>query len=382
NVGITYAPSDVSDRGTLILRSGNIQNNRIDYSDNVFIRSDIPESKKCHIGDILICARNGSKKLVGKSAIIDREGMSFGAFMALYRTPFSSYIHYYISSPYFRADFEGVSTTTINQITQENLKSRLVPLPPLAEQKRIVERLEEAWPEIDMLALDENKLNKLEKAFPGKIRASILQAAIQGKLTEQLPEDGDARDLLKEIQKEKAKLIKEGKIKKANPLPEITEDETPFDIPDNWAWCHLSLVTNLISSKPFQIFEKEILPDGLYPVVSQGKKLIEGYSNHREKMLMHEKPIIVFGDHTKNLKFIDFDFIVGADGTKLLQPLGILPEYLFRNLQYNVLSIGTRNYGRHFTFLNSVLVAVPPIEEQKRIVEKLEELLPHCDALE
>lgn len=214
------------------------------------------------------------------------------------------------------------------------------------------------------------------------LKKALLQAAIQGKLTEQLPEDGDARDLIKEIQKEKARLIKEGKIKKEKPLPEIKEDEILFDIPENWAWCYLSFVTTSISPRPFQIFEKEILSEGLYPVVSQGKKLIEGYSNCQEKLLTHEKPIILFGDHTKNLKLIDFDFVVGADGTKLIQPIGILPDYLFRNLQYNVFSIGTRNYGRHFSLLNSVLIAVPPIEEQKRIIHKLDKLLPEIEVLE
>ena len=73
-----------------------------------------------------------------------------------------------------------------------------------------------------------------------QLKRSILQAAIQGKLTEQLPEDGDARDLLKEIQNEKSRLTKDGKIKRANPLPEFLEDEIPFDIPENWVWCRLS----------------------------------------------------------------------------------------------------------------------------------------------
>ena len=89
---------------------------------------------------------NGSKKLVGKAAIIEEDGMSFGAFMALYRSPFNQYIHKYLSSPYFRADFDGVSTTTINQITQNNLKERLLPLPPVAEQERIVKCLENLLP--------------------------------------------------------------------------------------------------------------------------------------------------------------------------------------------------------------------------------------------
>ena len=82
-----------------------------------------------------------------------------------------------------------------------------------------------------------------------KLRKSILQAAIQGKLTEQLPEDGDARELLAEIKAEKARLVKEGKIKKEKPLPEITEDEIPFDIPENWCWCRIGHIFTLQAGK-------------------------------------------------------------------------------------------------------------------------------------
>jgi type I restriction enzyme S subunit len=151
NIGLTYKPSDVSIDGILVLRSGNIQNDKVDYFNNLYVNCDIPESKRCHVGDILICARNGSKKLVGKAAIVDREGMTFGAFMALYRSLFNKYIYKYLSSPYFRSDLDGVSTTTINQITQNNLKERIVPLPPLSEQQRIVERLEQLLPLCDAL---------------------------------------------------------------------------------------------------------------------------------------------------------------------------------------------------------------------------------------
>ena len=78
-----------------------------------------------------------------------------------------------------------------------------------------------------------------------KLKQAILQAAIQGKLTEQLPSDGDARDLVKQIKAEKDKLIKEGKIKKEKPLPEITEDEIPFEIPGNWCWLRLGEVCTI-----------------------------------------------------------------------------------------------------------------------------------------
>lgn len=147
NIGLTYNPQDVAADGVIVLRSGNIIDGKINYNDLVKVNVKISDSKLARVGDILICARNGSKKLVGKAALIDRDGVSFGAFMAVVRSQFNSYILRVINSPYFRRTFlNDVGTTTINQITQSMLKNFLVPLPPLAEQLRIVERLNELLP--------------------------------------------------------------------------------------------------------------------------------------------------------------------------------------------------------------------------------------------
>lgn len=153
NIGLTYSPSDVTTiGGTVVLRSSNIQNGCMTYDDIVAVNMNVPENKMCHIGDILICARNGSKRLVGKSAIIDKEGMAFGAFMAIYRSKCNPYINYVLDSPHFRKSvLGGAETTTINQVTQDMIENYMVPLPPIEEQQRIVERLDALLPLCDTL---------------------------------------------------------------------------------------------------------------------------------------------------------------------------------------------------------------------------------------
>lgn len=212
------------------------------------------------------------------------------------------------------------------------------------------------------------------------LKNSILQLAIQGKLVEQREEEGTGRELLEQIEREKIQLIKDKVIKRKKKLPEITEEEIEYDIPMSWKWTRLEQVTYNIGNKSNQIKQREILEEGDYPVVSQSMNKIEGYSNEESKLLkVQPSSVIIFGDHSKTLKLIDFDFIIGADGTKILVPITLDPDYLYYVLDYNIINMRDRGYSRHFQFLKEKLIPVPPIEEQKRIVAKIEELLPYVD---
>ena len=397
NIGLTYKPSDISSKGTLVLRSGNIKNGKIDLSDNVFVKCDITESKICHIGDILMCARNGSKRLVGKAAMINDEGMSFGAFMALFRSRFNSFVLYYMQSPFFRADFDGVNTTTINQITQDNLKQRLLPLPPFSEQKRIVEIIDQLFVEIDELKEDEVKLEELQKTFPKKMKDSILQYAIQGKLTDQLPEDGDAKELLEEIRKEKAQLIREGKLKKEKPLPEITDEEIPFDIPDNWVWVRLGEIgdTNIgLTYKPSDISSKGtlVLRSGN---IKNGK--IDLSDNVFVKCDITESKICHIGDilmcaRNGSKRLVGKAAMINDEGMSFGAFMALFRSRFNSFVLYYMQSPFFRADfdGVNTTTINQItqdnlkqrLLPLPPLSEQKRIVELLDQLLPLCDSLD
>ena len=143
NIGLTYRPADIDTQGIMVLRSCNIVNEKINLTDLVRVKTSIRTNQFVQKNDILICARNGSRTLVGKCALIPEldEQASFGAFMAIYRTPYFGYIIHFLRSNFFRSIFDDSNSTTINQLTQDMLKRAIVPLQPLAEQHRIVKKL-------------------------------------------------------------------------------------------------------------------------------------------------------------------------------------------------------------------------------------------------
>ena len=324
--GVSYKKGDVlvDNFGMRVLRGGNIQNNSlILYDDDVYINKDsIAKEKIIREGDIIIVASTGSKTVIGKPAFIEKdyENIAIGAFLRIIR-PINILNSKYISKIFFSGIYRNYirnisKGTNINNVKNEYLNNFIIPLPPLAEQKRIVEKVDQLFTLID--ELDSNKEDLLEVI--NLTRNQVLQEAIQGKLVEQNPEDEPASVLLERIKEERNKLIKEKKIRKPKKLPPI-EEEKPFEIPKGWEWVRLGEISSQIPSKQYQIKQSDIIKEGRYPVVSQSINLIEGYSNVEDKLLMIDNPVVIFGDHTRHVKYIDFNFIVGADGIKIINPL-------------------------------------------------------------
>lgn len=391
-IGLTYSPSNISSKGTIVLRSSNIQNGKMDYKDIVKVEMDIPENKMCKKGDILVCARNGSKSLVGKSAIIDSDGMSFGAFMAIIKSPCNEFLYHYLSSPYFKKQMAlDSSTVTVNQITQDMLFNACVPLPPIEEQHRIVEKLNQILPLIDEYGKEEDELIALCQKFPEEMKKSVLQAAMQGKLTKQLETDSSVDELLKKIAEEKAKLIEEGKIKKEKPLAEITEDEISFDIPKNWRYIKLGSIIDLLSGRDHE-------PSG-YNSKGLGVPYMTGASNISNGELIvnrwTEKPTAIshlgdllitckgtIGEMAYN-KIGDIHIARQIMGINTYN--GVSLDYIQICLKQKVFELNQKAKsmipGIAREDLLNLIVPLPPIEEQQRIVEKLNTILPLIDSM-
>lgn len=165
-IGLTYKPEDVSDEGVIVLRSGNIQDNKLDLNDIVRVKKNISEKIFVKDSDILICSRNGSSKLVGKAAIINglNVAMTFGAFMMVFRSKFNNYLIHFFHSVYFRRQLATSATSTINQITKKMLDDIIIPLPPLEVQKQIAATLDAVSELLTMRKQQLVELNELIKS--------------------------------------------------------------------------------------------------------------------------------------------------------------------------------------------------------------------------
>lgn len=350
------------------------------------------------------------KLTVGRTSILDIDAVHNEAIISIYpyvdtENYFRDYLFYILPIVTQWGDSKNaIKGKTLNSKSIANL---MIPLAPLNELQRIVAKIEELLPYVDRYAAAYEKLEQFNAKFPEDMKKSILQYAIQGKLVEQRPEEGTGEELYRQIQSEKQRLIKEGKIKKEKPLAEITEGEKPYDIPDNWTWVRFG---DLGSYKkgPFgsAITKSMFVPKGNGAIkVYEQKNAIQKDATLGDYYICRD----YFESKMKGFEVFPGDIIVSCAGTigetyvmpdefeqgiinqalmrmKIFEPLYIPYFLTFFDfvLKKNAISSSKGSAIKNippFEILKNYLVPIPPLAEQKRIVAKLEEILPLCERL-
>ena len=347
------------------------------------------------------------KLTVGKVAILGIEAYHNEAIISIF--PFADdnkVIQSYLFKILPLIAQNGNTKTAIKGATlnSDSLSNLLIPLPPIPEQVRIVKKIIELEPCVKSYDKAETQLTTLNTTFPEALKKSILQEAVQGKLVSQNPDDEPASVLLERIKAEKQKLIKEGKIKKEKPLAPITEEEIPFEIPESWEWVHLQEICSLIAdvdhNMPKAVPEsegklflsaKDLLDDGTINYTENVKYISQEDFDRLSKKAKPTLNDIIYSRigaalGKARVVYSDREFIVSYSCC-VIRTL-IDEEYLRYYLEspfilrHSVLarqSIGVPDLG--MGEIKQYLVALPPLKEQKRIVAKIEELMPFINAI-
>lgn len=355
--------------------------------------------KRAYDKTILLCIEGGSAGR--KIAILDRE-VCFGNKLCAFNANkiFYKFLFYYLQSTEFKKIFVENRTGIIGGVSIKKLKNIVLPIPPFAEQKRIVAKIEELLPYVERYEAAYNKLQQLNKRFPVDLQKSVLQLAIQGRLVPQRAEEGNAEDLYQQIQDEKQKLIKEGKIKKEKPLPPITDDEKPFEIPDSWNWVRLmEIVSNLgdgIHGTPqfddngsYFFVNGNNLSNGKIIIKADTKKISVIEYEKYKKPLNYDTILISINGTIGNYAFYNGEPIILGKSACYISTIDKICKYyllyIFKtNFFYDyAVKAATQTTIKNVSLkaMRMLPIPLPPLAEQKRIVTKLEEILPLCNKL-
>ena len=387
------------------ITTSNLYWNRFELSNLKEMFFTDTELEKCTVqkGDLLVCEGGD----IGRAAIWQSDNniriQNHIHRLRSYITVCTEFF-YYLFYLYKHAGWIGGKGIGIQGLSSKSIHILVFPLPPLAEQKRIVAKIEELLPYIDRYEQAWSKLEQFNGRFPEDMKKSLLQYAIQGKLVEQRSEEGTGEELFAQIQAEKQRLIKAGKIKKEKPLPEITDDEKPFEIPESWMWVRLGVVSTIQSSK--RVFEKDYTSEGI--PFFRSKEIGDLYRGEEIKT-----QLFISREHYEQLKK---DYGVPQAGDILITSVGTIGntwicdgrEFYYKDgnitqicsnrflyprfLQFyiesplfleqaNTTVSGTAYNALTIIKLKQMMLPLPPLAEQKRIVEKLEQLLPLCERL-
>ena len=384
------------------ITTSNLYWNSFDFSSvkEMFFSDD--ELERCTVtkGDLLMCEGGA---YYGRTAIWNYDyDICFQNHVHRLRPYKAIELRFFYNLFYFYKymNMMNAKGTAMPGLSSQTLHQMVVPLPSLAEQKRIVAKIEELLPLVDRYAAAYEKLEQFNAKFPEDMKKSILQYAIQGKLVEQRAEEGTGEELYQQIQTEKQHLIAEKKIKKEKPLAEISEDEIPFDIPESWKWVRWGNLSfsiqygyNAPAKQAGRIKMVRISDIQNGKVIWDSVPFCDIRDEDLSTYLLAENDILFArtgGTVGKSyiVKEIPEEAIYAGYLIRTRYSDMLCPEYLYYFMQTHLYWIQLRN-GTIATAqpncngqtLSKMILPLPPLAEQKRIVAKIEELLPLCERL-
>ena len=306
------------------------------------------------------------------------------------------FLYYFLSDPHNVLGETKLHGSTMKHVTKTNMEKLPFPLPPLEEQKRIVAKIEKLMPLVDEYAESYNRLQKIDNEFEDKLKQSVLQYAMEGKLVKQDPSDEPASELIKKIENEKAELIKEGKIKKSKKLPAITDEEKPFDIPDSWEWVRLGIISEVRGGKRVPRGMKLSETSSYCPYIRvtdmENNSVAQETLRYATKKIYEEISRYII---TSEDVYFSIAGTIGKVGIVPCNLSGALltenaarltPYYINKKFMVYLLSSPiVKNQHRKILSkvaqpklslikLKRTIVPLPPLEEQKRIVLKINKL--------
>ena len=364
NIGLTYKPSDICDDGVPVYRSNNIQNRRIDKTELVRVNAKILDKQYLAVGDLLICARNGSRRLVGKCALIENlsEPSAFGAFMAVCRSAYNPWIYLLLNTGYFNRYLDDSNSTAINQVTQSMLLAFRVPFPPKKEQDRIIYEISKWFDLIDTIEKSKEEMQVIISTTKSK----ILDLAIHGKLVPQDPTDEPASELLKRI----------------NPKAEIISDNGHYQkLPEGWAITPMQTLCALVDGEKQNGIERINLDVKYLRGERETKVLTSGKYTAAKTLL-----ILVDGENSGEVFRAPVDGYQGSTFKQLPIHEEMYTDYVLQVINLHRKTLRENKVGSAIPHLNKKLfkainVPIPPYEEQKRIVNAINQTFTILDTI-
>lgn len=390
--GRAYKKNELLDDASLtpVLRVGNLFTNSSWYYSDL----KLDENKYIDKGDLIYAwsASFGPKIWEGPRVIYHYHIWK----IQLSRFIDEKFLYYFLLNDKNTVDKTELHGSTMKHITKKNMEMLPIPLPPLAEQRRIADKVSELFSQIDVIEKNVAEYQDLEQAM----RSKLLDLAMCGKLIEQDPNDEPASELLEKIQAEKAELVKEGKIKKGKKLPDITDDEKPFDIPDSWKWVRLGDVGIISSGGTPAKSKKEYWEDAKIPWITPAMmgrakgKIYDGELGYINQLGLQKSSAqliapnsIIYSSRAPigHINIVPFEFTTNQ-GCKSVTCVKVDIDFMYYLLIERTTSIQLRASGTTFkeisgTKFTETVIPLPPLEEQKRIVAKLEELFEQLDII-